>query len=218
MGGFPTYVGRVKVGGSLPFVGIGEVNFLHMHPHPFIYPEKGVIVSKCPWGTKSSTMVSLAKEGNTFATLAMHGDVKTNHPELVGKLFDVVVHEHEHEHRLEFSMNASLNQIAEILNCENFILKMISAPEIFSTIPLEIEYSFVTDGDLRDKRPVYVGERLLMEGKLANISKGVINIPAGEITSLGRLITVVLKKSNKKEPFMVTRRIDMSIRMLEYGG
>ena len=57
-----------------------------------------------------------------------------------------------------------------------------------------------------------------MEGKLANVSKGVINIPAGEVTSLGELITVVFKKSKKKEPYMVTRRIDMTIRMLEYGG
>jgi hypothetical protein len=218
MGGFPTYVGRVKVGGSLPFVGIGEVTFLHTHKHPFICDEKGVQVDTCPWDNAKSTIISLAKEGNTFASLALHGKANTNYPGVIGKLFDIVVTESKHEHQIEISLNASINEVGEILGRENYVLKLMATPEIFSTIPLEIEYSFMTDGDLRDKRSVYVGERLLMEGKLANVSKGVINIPAGEVTSLGELITVVFKKSKKKEPYMVTRRIDMTIRMLEYGG
>ncbi|MAH08066.1 MAG: hypothetical protein CL961_00155 [Euryarchaeota archaeon] len=211
----------VQFGKILPFVGIGEISKMHLEPHEYLEHRKaGVEFGTNPWNENKSTLVTIERDGTPIALISPEGSEIPSHDKLDGQLFDVHLSGPRFgygTYTIDIEPKLTPSQIAKVIGNEEYKLDFKACPEIFSIVPLEVKYTFVTEGSLNEV-PAIVGDRLLMDGRLSKVSNGVINVPAGQITDLGPLLQSVISRQRGDEKYMITRRLTLSIRMLSYGG
>ena len=211
----------VQFGKILPFVGIGEISKMHLEPHEYLEHRKaGVEFGTNPWNENKSTLVTIERDGTPIALISPEGSEIPSHDKLDGQLFDVHLSGPRFgygTYTIDIEPKLTPSQIAKVIGNEEYKLDFKACPEIFSIVPLEVKYTFVTEGSLNEV-PAIVGDRLLMDGRLSKVSNGVINVPAGQITDLGPLLQLVINRQRGDEKYMITRRLTLSIRMLSYGG
>ena len=211
----------VQFGKILPFVGIGEISKMHLEPHEYLEHRKaGVEFGTNPWNENKSTLVTIERDGTPIALISPEGSEIPSHDKLDGQLFDVHLSGPRFgygTYTIDIEPKLTPSQIAKVIGNEEYKLDFKACPEIFSIVPLEVKYTFVTEGSLNEA-PAIVGDRLLMDGRLSKVSNGVINVPAGQITDLGPLLQSVISRRHGDEKYMITRRLTLSIRMLSYGG
>jgi len=210
---------------AVPFVGIGEIQRMHLNPHEFLNGRTaGVEFGKTPWSETSANLVTIERDGTAIAVLSVEGDCKLNIESLQGKLHDTILQGPQYgygTYTIDITPTMTPTQIGEQIGLEKYVLEFQGNPEIFSMVPLEVKFNMITEGSLNEV-PAIVGNRLLMDGRLSKISNGVINVPAGQVTNLGPLLNAMINRRQEsettKEAYMVTRRLTLSIRMLSYGG
>jgi len=166
----------------------------------------------------------MERDGTAIAVLSVEGDCKLNIESLQGKLHDTTLEGPQYgygTYTIDITPTMTPTQIGEEIGHEKYVLDFQGNPEIFSMVPLEVKFNMITEGSLNEV-PAIVGNRLLMDGRLSKISNGVVNVPAGQVTKLGPLLSAMINRRQEsettKEAYMVTRRLTLSIRMLSYGG
>lgn len=211
----------VQFGKILPFVGIGEINKMHLESHEYLEDRTaGVEFGTNPWNENKSTLVTIERDGTPIALISPEGKEIPSHDKLDGELFDVHLSGPRFGYgiyTIDIEPKLTPSQIAKVIDSEEYKLDYKACPEIFSIVPLEVKYTFITEGSLNEV-PAVVGDRLLMDGRLSKVSNGVINVPAGQVTDLGPILQSVINRHNGDEKYMITRRLTLSIRMLSYGG
>ena len=214
----------VDFGDSLPFVGIGELKQMHLQPHEFLFGRTlGIETDSIPpWEDNpdcTSTIVTMTRDDVPFAVMSVEGDYNLNYEgnDFNKDLYTVSMTDKGLGHyNLDMNIALTPKQIAKEIGKEKYKFQFQGFPTVFSTVPLAINYTTITEGALNET-PAFVGNRLLMDGRLSKISNGVANIPAGEVTEIGPLLNSVINRY-ENDKYLVTRRLTMSIRMLSYGG
>lgn len=214
----------VDFANCVPYVGIGDLTPMHLQPHEFLFGRvTGIEANQvAPWSEEKdceTTLVTLTRNDVPYAVMSIEGDYKLKHEgnELASSIYTVSMTENGlGAFTVDADISLTPKQLAEELGQDKYKFEFQGYPAIFSTVPLAINYTTITEGALNEN-PALVGDRLLMDGRLSKISNGVANIPAGTVTELGPLLNSVIN-CYEKDTYMVTRRLTMSIRMLSYGG